>query len=131
MIYNLKIRKIIKDEKFSAIRTIWTSILAKSIASFLTYPHIVLRSRFQDFQNLAHQNYYYKVCMKSKNIPNLLMGSGKRLSLVSLVSNMFRQEGIRGFYRGFKSDFLKIVMMNTVFMLIFEKIRYYLGNTIH
>ena len=92
-----------------------------------------MRSRFQDFQNLSHQMNYYKIKSLNSNYisQSIFLKSGNRLSFVQLIGNIWKKEGIRGFYRGIKSDYLKIIFSNTIFMLIFEKIRIHLGNSIH
>ena len=76
---------------------------------------------------------YYKIKVSNKNslIQQMFFKKGHRLSFGSLIMNIWKKEGIVGFYRGIKSDYLKIIFSNTIFMIIFEKIRNHLGNAIH
>jgi hypothetical protein len=75
--------------------------------------------------------YKLKVSNRTSMLQKVFFKSGQRLSMWSLVLNIWKKEGILGFYRGIKSDYLKIIFSNTIFMLIFEKIRNYFGNSIH
>lgn len=54
------IKKHRNKDNLDSLDILIASNCAKGIACILTYPHIVIRSRQQDFQEYEHQNSFYK-----------------------------------------------------------------------
>ena len=81
---------------------IYLSIVPKLIASLVSYPHEVLRSRLQDL---------------NKRKENVAFGG-----LRQLVKATWREEGFRGFYAGYKVSLLRLVPGTYVTLTSYEKI---------
>ena len=70
-------------------------LLNKVIASFVTYPHVVIRTIMHDSR---HDN----------------------LSIVAVTKKIYRQFGIKGFYLGLKADTIRILPSNAIIFLVYE-----------
>lgn len=81
---------------------VYLSILPKLLASFVSYPHEVLRSRLQD-QNKQKEKKEF-------------------LGLQQLIKVTWREEGVRGFYSGFRVSLLKLIPGTYVTLTAYEKI---------
>lgn len=75
-------------------------------ASSLTYPHEVIRNNLQNERN------YDK----------------KKMSMTKLIKNIYRAQGISGFYGGFRINLLRILPNNAIMFTSYEKLSYYLEN---
>ncbi|KAK4184307.1 mitochondrial FAD carrier protein FLX1 [Podospora australis] len=84
--------------------TIVLSTVAKLVAGASTYPLQVLRSRLQHYQ--AEE----------------MFGRG----LVGVVKRLWREEGIRGFYRGVMPGVVRVLPATWVTFLVYENVKYYL-----
>ncbi|KAL5094288.1 hypothetical protein Trisim1_008384 [Trichoderma cf. simile WF8] len=84
--------------------TVVISSAAKLIAGAVTYPYQVLRSRLQVFQS------------------DEKFGKGFR----GVVRMTWREEGIRGFYRGLIPGVVRVMPSTWVTFLVYENVRYYL-----
>lgn len=72
----------------SMIDIIISSMTAKLIASVLTYPHEVLRSRMQDVR--------------------LIGRNGKKLGLIALIRYIIREEGFLSLYSGIAVNCVRV-----------------------
>jgi len=74
------------------------------LASFLTYPHEVIRSRQQDIRG------YDQKCAK----------------LTSVIKDVYKKENIKGFYTGFGINLARIIPHTAVLFVIYEYLRAHL-----
>lgn len=86
---------------WSASETIAMSILSKSFASLTTYPYQVVRSRMQ----ASH---------------------GARVSLRRVLATTWREEGLRGFYRGVCINVVKVMPAACTVFLVYEQVGGYM-----
>lgn len=83
----------------SAPRILLASTCSKVIATTITYPHEVLRTRFQ-FQ---------------------IGFDGKYRNIVQAAKLIFHEEGIAGFYRGLGTTLMRVIPATAVTFVTFEK----------
>ncbi|KAI9149248.1 Mitochondrial folate transporter/carrier [Paramyrothecium foliicola] len=84
--------------------TILLSSAAKLFAGAVTYPYQVLRSRLQNYQ--AEERF----------------GRG----ITGVVTRIWREEGIPGFYRGVIPGVVRVMPATWVTFLVYENVKYYL-----
>jgi solute carrier family 25 (mitochondrial folate transporter), member 32 len=77
---------------------------AKVVAGTATYPYQVVRSRLQTYD--AEERF----------------GKGIR----GVVGKLWREEGVRGFYKGLGPNFIRVMPATWVTFLVYENVRYYL-----
>jgi hypothetical protein len=87
-----------------ALDIILASITAKSVATIVTYPHEVLRSRLQD-QNLATRN-----------------------NLINVATNIIKTEGVGALWSGIRVNLIRIVPATLTTFLGYEYISRGLKN---
>ncbi|CCH57900.1 hypothetical protein TBLA_0A01000 [Henningerozyma blattae CBS 6284] len=83
-------------------RLIMASCISKMMASSITYPHEILRTRMQ---------------LKS-DLPNSL-----QRRIIPLIKTIYIQEGLRGFYSGFTTNLVRTVPASAITMVSFEYFR--------
>lgn len=93
-----------QDAKLSNTATLITSGMAKTVAGAFTYPYQVLRSRLQ-----MHNS-------------ETTFGHGLR----QIIGRMWREEGLRGFYKGVGPNLIKVLPATWVTFLVYENVRYFL-----
>jgi solute carrier family 25 folate transporter 32 len=84
--------------------TVVLSTVAKLVAGATTYPLQVLRSRLQHYE------------------ADEMFGRGIR----GVVSRLWREEGVRGFYRGMMPGVVRVLPATWVTFLVYENVKYYL-----
>ncbi|CAG9999721.1 unnamed protein product [Clonostachys byssicola] len=96
-----------RDDPGAPIRTEATMLIsggAKLVASAVTYPYQVLRSRLQNYQSEER------------------FGQGFR----GVVRKTWREEGVRGFYRGLVPGVIRVMPATWVTFLVYENVKFYL-----
>lgn len=97
-------RRADPDAPIPTEATMLLSSAAKLVAGAVTYPYQVLRSRLQNYQ--ADDQF----------------GRGFR----GVVRKTWREEGVRGFYRGLVPGVIRVMPATWVTFLVYENVKYYL-----
>ena len=84
--------------------TMVLSSAAKLVAGAVTYPHQVLRSRLQNYD------------------PEERFGRGIR----GVAARVWREEGLRGFYRGLVPGVVRVLPATWITFLVYENVKFYL-----
>ncbi|QPG72970.1 hypothetical protein FOA43_000274 [Brettanomyces nanus] len=77
------------------------SSLSKMIASAITYPHEIVRTRLQMYSNS-------------------FLGENQLVGVVKTISSIYYNEGLRGFYSGFLVNLTRTVPASAITMVSFE-----------
>ena len=88
------------NEPLKAHQILLASTSSKVVASITTYPHEVLRTRFQ----------------------NQTTSPPKYRNILHAVKLIFREEGLAGFYRGLIPTVMRVVPASAVTLMTYEKI---------
>ncbi|KAL7751759.1 hypothetical protein RI367_002758 [Sorochytrium milnesiophthora] len=92
-------------QRLSTASLLVASCISKMIASMITYPHEVLRTRLQNQTDEVR----YK-------------------SLRHCIRVMYREEGMRGFYRGLGTNLLRTVPNSAITLFTYERLSAALAN---
>ncbi|KAK1760482.1 mitochondrial carrier domain-containing protein [Echria macrotheca] len=92
------------DQHMGNEATVVLSTVAKLVAGVTTYPLQVLRSRLQHYEADA------------------LFGRG----VSGVVRTLWREDGVRGFYRGMVPGVVRVLPATWVTFLVYENVKYYL-----
>eukprot|EP01016_Furgasonia_blochmanni_P034899 TRINITY_DN3811_c0_g1_i1.p1 TRINITY_DN3811_c0_g1~~TRINITY_DN3811_c0_g1_i1.p1 ORF type:complete len:154 (+),score=10.87 TRINITY_DN3811_c0_g1_i1:349-810(+) len=79
------------------------STFSKTIASSITYPHTLIRSRIMD----------------SRKSPD-------KLNIRSILRKTLKKEGITALWSGFKIDLARVLPFNAIIFVVFERCKHYL-----
>ncbi|KAF1813519.1 mitochondrial carrier [Eremomyces bilateralis CBS 781.70] len=79
------------------------SALSKMLAGSVTYPYQVVRSRLQTYEATQHYR-----------------------SASDLVFQIWRKEGVRGFYKGLAPNIIRVLPSTCVTFLVYENTKFYL-----
>ncbi|KAK2636287.1 hypothetical protein Ddye_031079 [Dipteronia dyeriana] len=91
-------------DKLSPGSVVVTSLVAKILASVMTYPHEVIRSRLQEQGQIRTSEVQYA-------------------GVVDCVKKVFRKEGLRGFYRGCATNLLRTTPSAVITFTSYEMIQ--------
>lgn len=94
-----------QDQPLSNVDTLITSALSKVFAGVLTYPYQVVRARLQNYNPSATSN-------------------GHRLGVIALIKQVWRNEGLVGYYKGLSPNLLRVVPSTCVTFLVYENVRW-------
>ncbi|TPX09690.1 uncharacterized protein E0L32_009163 [Thyridium curvatum] len=96
------------DTRLTNEATLVISTASKLVAGAVTYPYQVVRSRLQNYDAEAR------------------FGRG----IVGVVSQLWREEGYRGFYRGLMPGVVRVLPATWVTFLVYENVKYYLPRMV-
>ena len=91
--------------------------LAKIFAGTLTYPHQVVRARMQTYTSSATPP--NPIDRMTAQLPN-----NASQGLLATIRSVWRQDGIRGFYRGLGPNLLRVVPSTCVTFLVYENVKW-------
>jgi len=110
---HLKMQLANRKGELSTADVLIASNISKIVAMTLTYPHIVVRARLQDSRSPR-----MSFTAKSNSKNTLIMKSEH--TITSVLSNIYKAEGVRGLFNGFRIDMIRCLPANSVTFLVFE-----------
>ncbi|CAD8149582.1 unnamed protein product [Paramecium pentaurelia] len=99
-----------KNGQLLPVDILKASILSKSIAVLVTYPHVVIRTRLHDNKTV------YKNGLRS------------RVRIIDICRVIYEQDSIGGFYKGLIPDLIRVLPTNSITFLVYELFSQYLGK---
>jgi solute carrier family 25 folate transporter 32 len=87
----------LEAQNISWQRVLFASLLSKSVASIIAYPHEVLRSRLQDHKHNHNYN-----------------------GMLHATKEIYKHEGIRGFYNGMGTNLMRVVPAAVITLVTYE-----------
>lgn len=120
------------SESLSAFTAFVLGAVSKSIATFLTYPAI--RSTLLPSPQLSYHSHSYlyfnaniliqrcKVMIQAADPENGGLRQKTNKSLSKIITEIWRTEGLLGFFKGIEAQILKTVLSSALLLMIKEKI---------
>lgn len=102
-------------EKVDLWRVVCASAVSKLVASTVTYPHEVLRSRLQDQRSTAPANASSSGGSTSARPPAV-----QYTGLIDACRVILRTEGVAGFYRGLSVNLVRVIPSTAVTFFTYE-----------
>lgn len=88
-----------QNKVFNSYYVLLASVIAKSIASTITYPFIVARTIMQDHRTVGNQDL---------------------IKMSDVFRDVVNKHGMKGFYAGLGPDLLRLIPSNTIVFLVYE-----------
>ena len=106
-LYDMCKDRFAHDKEPQLLQVLSCSLIPKIIASAVSYPHEVMRSRL-----FTHDKSYDK----------------RFNGLHGLILYTYKTEGIKGFYGGFIANLWRILPSTIITLYTYEKVKYYLEH---
>jgi solute carrier family 25 folate transporter 32 len=110
---NLRVKETRHDRQLNSFDILIASSTAKMVASVVTYPHEVVRTRMQtDTHRSSSSSTGMKVSAKKAKYGGIIQSS----------KTILREEGFSGFYKGLATNLIRTVPAAAVSLLLYEVI---------